>query len=156
MTIQSELLALKTKDGLIIPEQAVSWAAKNPASKLYQSLEWDDATAGHQFRLWQVRRLVSIYVVNDEGHRSVVSLSVDRTKPGGGYRDLNDVLPVADLRNILLQDALAELERVQQKYERLSELAEVWAAKDRVKTRRRAKQSESSRAQLSAAQHSAA
>lgn len=135
MTIRDELLALKTKDGLIVPERAHSWAAKHPESKLHAGLIWDDAVAGYQHRLWQIRRLIAIHIVTDEGARQVVSLSVDRQRPSGGYRDLDDVLPKPDLREVLLNDALAELERVQAKYSRLQELNEVWAAKDKIKAR---------------------
>lgn len=151
MTIRDELLALKRRDGMIVAEDGIEWARKHPNSDLYRSLQWDDAKAAHEHRLWQVRRLIAIHIVSDEGGRQVVSLSIDRTKERGGYRDLDDVLPRRDLREVLLQDALAELERVQAKYNRLQELSEVWAAKDQVKKRRRQSHVEPSRAQLGAA-----
>lgn len=133
MTIRAELLALKDKNGLIVPERAIAWAKKNRNSKLHGALEWDDSKAGHAYRLWQIRHLVSIHVVTVEGRREVVSLSIDRPSPGGGYRALGDVLPRPDLREVLLSDALADLDRVQLKYEDLRELSKVWAEKDKVK-----------------------
>lgn len=135
MSIRDELLALKDEDGLIVAEGAVEWAKANPTSALYLSLEWDNDKAAHEHRIWQVRRLISIHVVYDSGARQVVSLSIDRKQPGGGYRSIEDVLPNVDLRECMLADAVKELERVQLKYNHLHELADVWKAKDKVKRR---------------------
>lgn len=137
MSLKDELLNFKNDDGLIVVEEAESWARNNPDSDLHRSLEWDDAKAGHQHRLWQLRRLIAIHIVSEEGVRQVVSLSIDRKSQGGGYRELGDVLRKPSLRDVMLRDALAELERVQAKYNTLQELAEVWAAKDNVRRRRR-------------------
>ena len=139
MAIRDELLALKNDQGLIIVEQAVDWARDNPGSSLHGALEWDDSKAAHEHRLWQIRRLVAINCVYENGERQIISLSIDRSRGGGGYRDLDEVLPIKSLREILLDDALKELERIRLKYQRLSELAEVWAAKDVVVKKRKRK-----------------
>lgn len=135
MTIKDELLALQLDQKVLVAEQVVYWAANHPDSALYHSLEWDDTKAAQEYRIWQVRRLIAIHVVNVEGVREMVSLSIDRVNSGGGYRALNTVLESPRMRDVLLADALAELERVQTKYEALVELAQIWAAKDRVKRR---------------------
>src|SRR5215467_10271488 len=102
--IQGELYALKNDEGLWVPEDILVWARHHPRSALHQRLEWDDAKAGHEHRLWQVRQLVAIHCVKSEGSgaRQLVSLSIDRIRPGGGYRDIDDVLPVRELRAVLL------------------------------------------------------
>lgn len=150
--IRTELMALKDDQGFIVPERAVAWAKKNSASALHRALEWDDKKAGHQFRLWQVRRLISISCLTIEGGRQIVSLSIDRSRSGGGYRDMGDILPAADLRQVLLDDALAELDRVQEKYASVQELAQVWIEKEKVRTTRRGRKprSDSSRPAVSA------
>ena len=125
MTIRSELIELQQQaGGLLQVEAAVEWASENTDSALYKSLEWDNDKAGHEWRCHQIRRLIAIHVVNDDGVRQMVSLTIDRGD--GGYRDLDAVMAVPDLRSILLRDALSELERVQKKYEMVSELAKVW------------------------------
>jgi hypothetical protein len=135
MSVREELLALQQSapDGLLRVETAVEWAENNPRSDLHKSLEWDDAAAGHDWRCHQVRRLIAIHIVNVEGVREMVSLSIDRTEPGGGYRPLNSVLEVPRLRRVLLADALAELDRVKDRYETVADLAEVWDAIDAAK-----------------------
>lgn len=139
MTIETELLALKNPEGFIVAEEAVEWAQGNPTSKLHGCLEWDDATAGHNWRVWQVRRLIAIHIVSGEGVRQTISLTIDRSRDGGGYREMGDVLPVKSLRDAMMEDALRDLDRVQARYKMLQDLAEIWAAKDKVKSRRGAR-----------------
>jgi len=133
--IGDELLALQNDEGKINPAEAVEWARTNVDSHLHAKLEWDDSVAGEKYRIWQVRTLISVHIVDSEGARKFVSLSIDRKE--GGYRPINEVLARIDLREVMLRDALEELERVQRKYQHLQELSEVWAARDRVKRRRR-------------------
>lgn len=133
MSIESELLLIKGKKKLLLAEDALEWAEKNEDSDLHKSLEWDDTKAAREHRLWQVRRLISIHVSFEaDGGRRMVSLTIDRVKPGGGYRDINDVLKSRSLYDIMLKDALMELDRLRLKYERIKELEPVWEAADEV------------------------
>ena len=125
--------------GMLQAEAGIEWARKHTDSALHAALEWDDEKAGQQHRLWQMRALIAIHVVNIEGQREMVSLTIDRVQPGGGYRDIQDVLKAPPLREILLADALRELERVRLKFETLQELAEVWTAIDRVQQKKTTK-----------------
>lgn len=135
MTIKDELLNLQAASGgLLKAEEAVAWASNNQESALYRSLEWDDVKAGHEYRVWQVRRLIAIHITTKEGVRQMVSLTIDRID-GGGYRDINAVISSPEMRTVMLADALAELDRVKLKYESLRELTEVWDAANRVRSR---------------------
>jgi hypothetical protein len=62
----------------------------------------------------------------------MVSLSIDRVQ-GGGYRSLDDVVAIPDLRQVLLEDAFRELGRIQAKYQRVQELASVWEVTERAR-----------------------
>lgn len=134
MSIRSELLNIQHSDpqNILHAADAVRWAADNPESDLHRSLEWDNQKAADEHRLSQVRHLIQLHVVLEDGGPVLVSLSVDRVR-GGGYRSIDEVLPVQDLRDIMLADALAELERVRRKYERVVELTEVWIAAEAVR-----------------------
>jgi hypothetical protein len=146
MTIKDEILAIKQQspDGLFHCEAGHDWAKSHPESLLHKALEWDNEKAGYEWRISQIRQLVRLHVVNSDGDPQLVSLSFDRAKDGG-YRDIGDVLSDRDLTAILLRDALAELERVQAKYAKVSELAAVWQAADAVKARSRRRKSGSPR-----------
>jgi hypothetical protein len=129
MTIQSELEALRDSDPqhILHPERVIEWAHDNPDSALHKGLEWDDARAGHQYRLWQVRQLVKVHVRDARREPTMISLKIDRIA-GGGYRQLTDVMAAPDLRCMAFAEALTELRRVQKKYHYLRELEHVWEA----------------------------
>lgn len=133
--LAAELLALQNENGLIVPREVVTWARRHRSSRLYGELEWDDSVAGAAYREQQVRQLIAIHVIEDHSVRRFISLSVDRVQ-GGGYRDMNDVMTAPNLRDVMLQDALSELERMQRKYQRLKELEGVWDAAATVRRRR--------------------
>lgn len=134
MSITSELVAIQeaSEDGILYPREALDWARKHPKSDLHAALEWDDQKAADEHRLWQIRRLIKIYVVADDGEPAVVSLSIDRVE-SGGYRRVDDVVRSRKLSQIMLSDALAELERVRSRYERVKELTGVWETVDKVR-----------------------
>lgn len=135
--IGAELLKLKNQDGIINPAEVVKWAKRNKSSRLHSQLEWDDEVAGERYRIWQVRALISVHIVDAEGGRRFVSLSTDRRHDGSnGYRSLEDIVARPDLREIMLKDALSELERIQERYKKLSELAPVWEQADQVRQQR--------------------
>lgn len=138
MTIRQELIELQQQaGGLLQVETAVEWAAEHTGSALHKSLEWDNDKAGHEWRCHQIRRLIAIHVINDDGARQMVSLTIDRGD--GGYRNLDAVMAAPDLRSVLLNDALAELERVQRRYENITELSKVWEEADSVRRKQPAR-----------------
>lgn len=134
--VQSELLAIKnaSRDGMLHAEKVVEWAKKHKQSALHRKFEWNDSKAAREYRLWQARVLIQLNITTQDGGPQLVSLSIDRTK-GGGYRDLDDVRRDKNLSAVLLNDALNELRRVQDKYKRVRALAKVWHAVDSVAAR---------------------
>lgn len=122
--------------GLVRPEQVVE-AAAVPESPLHDWFTWDDTAAAAQYRLQQARQLLRVCVQRLAGPdkplaKVFVSLSSDRSEEGGGYRRTVSVLSDQAMRSQLLQDALDELYRFKRKYAELSELAEVFAAAEKV------------------------
>jgi hypothetical protein len=68
------------------------------------------------------------------------SLSIDRHNGrGGGYRDINEIMQSQNLYDILLSDALNELQRMKEQYERLTELQPLWEEAERVRKKRKPK-----------------
>lgn len=138
MSIRSELMAIKGDNELLQVDSVIAATREDPASYpgLHHKLfDRSDAELAEDQRRWIVRQLIAIHIVEDEGHRGFVSLLIDRTG-GGGYRAIEDVLPIKRLRDMMLAEALADLDRLQKKYDKLKELAEVWTARDRVRRRR--------------------
>lgn len=131
--IKAELATL-TADGLIKPSEVIEFA-KNPETALHGCFEWDDTEAAHQYRLQQARQILRVYVevvpaASSEPVRAFVSLTSDRTKEGGGYRVITDVMSDETLRRQMLNDAFRQFRAMQAKYKHLQQLAKVWDAVD--------------------------
>jgi hypothetical protein len=134
--IRAELLRLKDDKGLIHAEPVVEWAQRHPKSGLHSRFQWDDSIAAHEHRLWQARQLISMHIIVASGTHEFISLTVDRAN-GGGYRETTTVVATRSLREVMMDDALQELERLKRKYQLLEELAQVWRAADAVRPRRK-------------------
>lgn len=115
--------------GILRPEVVVAYA-KPMTSPIHSRFEWDNKKAGHAFRLWQARQLISVCVeIIPHMHDPVdvfVSLSPDRKE--GGYRLTQEVLSDAEMRRQMLSDALNDLGFCQRKYAHVKELTGVWQA----------------------------
>jgi hypothetical protein len=138
MSIESELLALKNEDGLIVAEKAEGWAAAHPKSDLAKMLEWDNSKAGRLYRINQIRQIIiSLEITMGPTTRRFYSLSIDRhNSMGGGYRDIEEIVRNKTLYDILLADALNDLRHMQQKYERLTELKPLWDQANKIRKRK--------------------
>lgn len=137
--LAAELAAIqaRSKDKMLHPRDVVSWAKSHPKSALHGEFEWNDSKAAEEHRLWQARRIIAI-TINEAGEEpTVVSLRYDRPR-GGGYRKTDDILKNEDLSRMMLADALADLERVRERYKLVKELASVWEELDKVKKPRSA------------------
>lgn len=135
---KAEIDRLRTKHGTVTPERVVAFAS-NPKTALHRRFVWDDTEAAHQYRVFQARQVLRVYVYVPEGQektvRAFVSLQTDR-HIGVGYRHIEDVMSDPEMRAQLLDEALDELRVFQKKYRRLKELAPVFAAAKRVAGRR--------------------
>lgn len=129
--IRDEIEALADSDGKTNPHAIVKWAKENRNSALHGQFQWDKTKAAYEHWVETARRLIRIHVITPEGERNTVSLSIDR-KSGGGYRSVSDVLSAPDLYEVMLTDALTDLNRVRAKYERIKELKPIWRELDRV------------------------
>jgi hypothetical protein len=141
--ISQELFRIANKNGGVLKAEDVVKAAKTKTSILHEEFEWDDTEAAEQYRLQQARHLIRVtiqYVGPPDKNittRVFVSLPSDRANEGGGYRTITSVVNDPAKYAELLEDAKAEMQRFRYKYSKLSELAEVFAAMDRVGKRDR-------------------
>ena len=140
--IYNELEQIRAARGGVLRPADVVEFARNPSTALHAHFEWDDAKAAHEHRLERARHIIrcTVTVVSDDRppERAYVSLAPDRTI-GDSYRATADVLGSAALRSQLLEQALAEADAWRRRYERLVELAGVFAELDRVRRRRAAR-----------------
>ncbi len=138
--IMDELELIQARDpaGLLDPRRVVDYA-RDPDTALHRQFEWDDSLAAEQHRLWQARQIIRLRftVFEEDGPpvRTFVSLRSDRMA-GRGYRALSSVLSDRELRQVLLDEALAELRRARERYTHLKELSGVWRELRKAEQRR--------------------
>jgi hypothetical protein len=133
ITIEDELKSIKkSNNGILRPIDVVLWAEKHPKSLLYGKFNWDDASAGHQFRLIQARHIINVRVttVKTEQTRMFVSVQSQRSLKDGGYHSIEDVLDDPNLYAETLKEAKQELVRIRNKYRHIVELKAIWNAID--------------------------
>lgn len=140
-TITEELQQIaKSRKGILRAEDVVAFA-KNPKTALHSQFDWEDSEAAVKWRLHQARNIIRVNVTvlpkTERKFRTFVSLDSDRQQPGGGYRSTANVLSDAEHREALLTQALTELERWQEKYKTLIELASVFEAISATKNKRK-------------------
>jgi hypothetical protein len=125
-------LIAKNNGGSLLPAKVVEFA-EDETTALHDKFEWNNDKAGHSYRLWQARQLISVMVTylprdgREYEVRTFHSLTPDR-RNGGGYREVVSILKDKDMRKQLLDDALAELKVFEQKFQNLEELTEVFTA----------------------------
>lgn len=114
-------------DGLLTAEDVLE-AASHPDHPLHRYFEWDETEAAHQWRLMQARGLIRKVLVSepDEGIGDAVpkyvSLSIDRKRPGGGYRETREVLNSKQLMEQLEETAKRDIDGILRRYEMLKAL----------------------------------
>jgi hypothetical protein len=119
----------ENKEGLLRAEDVVD-TARHPDHPLHRYFDWDDSTAAEQWRLMQARQLIrKVIVVGpvDDGKTQIpkyVSLQSDRKKPGGGYRQTNEVINSKELLSELEETAKRDIDGVLSRYNMLKDLCE--------------------------------
>lgn len=140
--IRKELLLIKGNRDLLTAEEVVDWARKHPKSALHRAPEfhgWDVKKCAYEQWKEAARRLIAIHIVYADGERRFVSLTLDRSRPGGGYRDIDEVVKDRALMDIMLEDALRDFQRMESKYNRVSALKPVWQTVAKIRKGRKGK-----------------
>lgn len=129
-SVASELARLAKRRGFLTPAQVVA-AARDPRSPLHSHFTWDDSKAAIAHRLWQARSLIASVEFEPTEDRAPFRAYVHIRNDGeadGRYVATVDALADPETRKAVLQRALADLDRVRERYEQLSELASIWRA----------------------------
>ena len=141
MTVIEELEQIRSEHGGILYPSDVVEYAKDSNTELHQRFDWDDSSAAHQYRLWQARHIINVHVTvlkrDDIKVDTYVSLRADRNDGcERGYRSMIEVMSNPLLRSTLLEEAMRDFERWEEKYKSIQELADIFAAAKTVKQKR--------------------
>jgi hypothetical protein len=96
----------KANGGTITPEALVD-AARDKESPLHEYFEWDDATAAHQYRLEQARRMIRACHVKEIIRKETLEIpyfvkdpAIDQNEPG--YRETAKVATDEDFAQTMI------------------------------------------------------
>ena len=122
---------LEEKHGEVTPRILVD-SSRRKNAPLHSCFEWDDTKAAEKYRETQAAAIlrnltVTVEPVADETPKSVRAFVRATDKPHS-YMSVISAMSDEQLRETLLQTALAELREFQKKYADLQELAEVFAS----------------------------
>ena len=125
---QDEIRRISKAHGGVLKAVHVVQAARPVKSPLHPYFEWDNGKAAEAYRLIQAGRMIRVVVTilpqaPTSSVRALVSLQEDRSKPGGGYRIITDVMSDENLRAQLLREALSDARVLIRKYQTLAEVA---------------------------------
>lgn len=125
-SVARELRSIYQKNGRRLHPEAVVEAARDPESVLHSHFTWDDTEAADQFRLLQARKLIAtvrITIPSRGDERVVVRAYHALRAERKGYRHTKDIVASKDLRNALLSQLAADLERIKTTYESMRDLS---------------------------------
>lgn len=102
---------------------------------LHTAFEWDDSIAGEEWRKHQARHIInSIIVVQKKEDEPIPVRAFFKIEQSEGtYESVHTILRCSTKREMLMQDALRELDSFKRKYSVLKELSGVFAAIDEAK-----------------------
>lgn len=131
-----ELARIECEHGGLTPELVVD-ASREESAPLHPVFEWNDKKAAESYRIVQAGSLIRNVTVKIEEVprmepvRAFVNVApVGKRK--GVFVSIKSAMDDADSREIVIARALAELEKVKEKYASLHELANVFAEIDRL------------------------
>lgn len=105
---------------------------------LHDTFEWDDTEAAEKYRLGQARFFIgNVITVEVKGEqvaptRAFVSVSDAAHSEVGVFRPIIKALTNEDHRKVVLKNAMRDMQSFKEKYENLSELANVISAMNEV------------------------
>lgn len=126
----------RANGGHLRPDTVVE-ESRPAEAPLHPAFEWDDPTAAHAYRVDQARSIIrSVHVLEvsdgEEPRPQIAYVHVTPREVGPCYMATATVLSDADLRDQAIAEALRLLTGVRKRFEHLEELAEVFAALERV------------------------
>lgn len=127
---------IEKRDGVVTKESFLE-ASRPIEAPTHNAFEWNDSVAAEKYRLEQSGRIIRnlcVKIIKDDKPEKVTAyVNVSKTTADKAkYMSLQVALEDEENRNTVLENALNELKAFKRKYERLSELAEVFTVIDKV------------------------
>ncbi len=137
-TAGEELERIERKNGVVTPSLVLD-ASRDEKAPLHKCFEWDNAKAAENYRLVQAGMIIrNVTVVHQQTStepiitRAFVNTSERGVGKEGAYISIHAAMSDDEQREFTLQQAIIELKQLKRKYQDLAELADVYAAIDKL------------------------
>lgn len=135
-TAGEELARIEKENGSLTPELVVDESREENAP-LHPVFEWDDKKAAEHYRVMQAGSLIrNVTVKIEEAPRMEPTRAFVNVAPVGQRKgifvSIKSAMDDEETRETVVARALAELEKVKEKYKDLHELAGIFAEIDRL------------------------
>ena len=104
---------------------------REEGTPLHEEFEWRDDVAAEEWRKQQARMIINSLVVVSEEHEPVRAF-VNLVRRSPEYTSVHTAVQRSDTREILLRNALLELQAFQRKYQNLTEFASLFAEIEKI------------------------
>ena len=130
--VGKEFEAIEAENGQLTKEAVVD-RARNAANPLHDLFQWNDTIAAEEYRKVQAHKLITNLVVvqaNVDSQKKPVTYCAfvnvnERVHDEGRYINLQKAIESEEAHELLLKNAIRELQSFKHKYETLSELRPV-------------------------------
>jgi hypothetical protein len=144
-----ELARIRERNGGVLTPTEVVNASRPEDAPLHECFTWDNREAAKKYREGEARAVISSVTVEyeneSEGPTEPIRCYVHVPQDDGGqnYTATADVMTDADMRQRVVEEALAMLEGWRRRYANLEELGHIFAAMDETRERTRTRQQRS-------------
>lgn len=122
--LRDELLAIRAERGQLTPAAVVE-AATPEDHPLHHRFEWDDAVAGHKYRLTQAKQLIRVvketYVDRSGSPEEVRFFHAIPREEGMVYEPLTEIVTDDLASKVLIQSMEREWRSLRKRYEKFTE-----------------------------------
>jgi hypothetical protein len=126
--LRDELLAIRAEHGSLTPHAVVEAAAPE-GHPLHDRFEWDDAVAGHKFRLTQARALIRVvretYIDRSGAPEDVRFFHAIARPDGHVYEPLPEILGDDLASKVLAQSMEREWRSLRRRFEKFTEFRDM-------------------------------
>lgn len=133
------LEGIEERDGKVT-KKAFLEESRPEDAPTHSMFEWNDAIAAEKYRMVQSGKIINNLVVtvhSEEREEPITAKALVNVEPEenkhASFISITTAMSSADTAEIVLKHALAELETFENKYRSLKELADVFAAIDKVR-----------------------
>jgi len=119
-TTARELHRIAASNGGVLDPQDVVEASRDEGAVLHSLFEWDDTIAAEKYRVVQAKFIIRNITVEEVGEPEIRAFSSVGNRE---YVQTRTALSQADMRKVILQNALADIQAFQAKYRSLTQVA---------------------------------